>query len=81
MRSGCGYVVGAYHHKHLLGLALQIGLQIVALFSGISSRIASVHDGQILSLRCNECLGPAVHVGNAVSDEQDTALCRSQHLE
>ena len=75
-----GNVVRANHHENLLGLSVDVGLEVVALLRGISARIASVHNGQILTRRGLEGLGPTMHVRDTVTDEHDVVARYGQDL-
>ena len=75
-----GDVVRANHHEHLLGFATNVRLKVVALLRGISARVTTVYDGQILTRGGLEGLGPTVHVGNTVTDEHDVVARYGQDL-
>ena len=77
----CGDVVRTNHHKHLLGLAIDVRLEVIALLRRVGTRVTAVHDGQVVAIRSHEGLRPAVHVGNTVTDKQNVVAGHIQRFE
>ena len=74
-------VVGADHHKYLLGLSANVRLEVVTLLRRIGTRVASVKNGKVVSVRGNEGFCPTMHVGNTVANEDDVVARHGQCLE